>query len=66
MVLTMFISALWHGTYAGYFMSFLVVPMCTAAEDVLFRLVPKGDNGERSNTFFRVYVRLFFTLSKDT
>ncbi|KAF8370362.1 mboa-7 [Pristionchus pacificus] len=55
MVLTMFISALWHGTYAGYFMSFLVVPMCTAAEDVLFRLVPKGDNGERSNTFFRVY-----------
>ncbi|CAJ0942246.1 unnamed protein product, partial [Mesorhabditis belari] len=34
---TMFVSALWHGTYAGYFMSFLVVPMCTAVEDVIFK-----------------------------
>ncbi|GMR60882.1 hypothetical protein PMAYCL1PPCAC_31077, partial [Pristionchus mayeri] len=55
MVLTMFISALWHGTYAGYFMSFLVVPMCTAAEDVLFRIFPKGENGQRSQTFLRIY-----------
>ncbi|GMT07335.1 hypothetical protein PENTCL1PPCAC_29509, partial [Pristionchus entomophagus] len=55
MVLTMFISALWHGTYAGYFMSFLVVPLCTAAEDVLFRLFPKGEDGERNRTFLRVY-----------
>ncbi|GMT36326.1 hypothetical protein PFISCL1PPCAC_27623, partial [Pristionchus fissidentatus] len=55
MVLTMFVSALWHGTYAGYFMSFLVVPICTAAEDVLFRFFPKGENGERNKTFLRVY-----------
>lgn len=37
--LTLFVSALWHGTYAGYFMSFLIVPMCAAVEDIIFSMI---------------------------
>lgn len=37
---TMLVSAIWHGTYAGYFMSFGVVAMCAILEDVIFKLVP--------------------------
>ncbi|CAJ0580826.1 unnamed protein product, partial [Mesorhabditis spiculigera] len=33
--ITMFVSALWHGTYAGYFMSFLLVPCCLAVEEMI-------------------------------
>ncbi|CAI4232167.1 unnamed protein product [Auanema sp. JU1783] len=49
--LTMFVSALWHGTYAGYFMSFLVVPMCFAAEDIIFSLISVDEAGRRSQLF---------------
>lgn len=36
----MLISAFWHGVYPGYFLSFLTIPLCTAAEDRLFNAFP--------------------------
>ncbi|CAD5217777.1 unnamed protein product [Bursaphelenchus okinawaensis] len=47
---TMFISAFWHGVHPGYFLSFLTVPLCTAAEDVMFKRFPVND-GKRNPTF---------------
>jgi ABC-type phosphate transport system permease subunit len=41
MPFTMAVSAFWHGIHAGYFLSFLTIPVCTAVEDELFRLVPE-------------------------
>ncbi|KAH7711194.1 Membrane bound O-acyl transferase [Aphelenchoides avenae] len=49
---TMFISAFWHGIHPGYFLSFLTIPLCTAAEDTLFRVVQsESKTGQRSLTF---------------
>uniref|UniRef100_A0A7E4UX34 Lysophospholipid acyltransferase 7 n=1 Tax=Panagrellus redivivus TaxID=6233 RepID=A0A7E4UX34_PANRE len=49
---TMFISAFWHGIHPGYFLSFLTIPLCTAAEDILFSAVkPSAATGKRSYYF---------------
>ncbi|KAI1732216.1 MBOAT, membrane-bound o-acyltransferase family domain-containing protein [Ditylenchus destructor] len=40
---TMFVSAFWHGIHPGYFLSFLTIPLCTTAEDMVFRVFP-ADN----------------------
>lgn len=37
---TMFVSAFWHGIHPGYFLSFLTIPFCTTAEDLLFKVFP--------------------------
>ncbi|XP_006642424.2 lysophospholipid acyltransferase 7 [Lepisosteus oculatus] len=44
---TMFISAYWHGLHPGYYMSFLTIPLCMAAESAMerslrARLGPRG------------------------
>ncbi|PAV88385.1 hypothetical protein WR25_05979 [Diploscapter pachys] len=58
--LTLFVSALWHGTYAGYFMSFLIVPMCAAVEDIIFSMVSVDPaTNERPKWFRYLYT---FTL----
>lgn len=44
---TMFVSAFWHGIHPGYFLSFLTIPLCTAAEDALFKAVPLNKKGSR-------------------
>ncbi|WKX89645.1 hypothetical protein Q1695_008920 [Nippostrongylus brasiliensis] len=55
--LTMFVSALWHGTYAGYFMSFLIVPMCASVEDIIFKYVPEDPvTGKRPKWFRYLYI----------
>ncbi|XP_036394890.1 lysophospholipid acyltransferase 7 [Megalops cyprinoides] len=46
---TMFISAYWHGLHAGYYLSFLTIPICIAAESALegtvrAKLGPSGQN----------------------
>ncbi|KAL6729473.1 hypothetical protein Aduo_000523 [Ancylostoma duodenale] len=56
--LTMFVSALWHGTYAGYFMSFLIVPMCASVEDIIFKYVPVDPVTKQRPAWFR-YLYLF-------
>ncbi|KAL3074023.1 hypothetical protein niasHT_035765 [Heterodera trifolii] len=38
---TMFVSAFWHGIHPGYFLSFLTIPLCTCAEDWLFKTFPE-------------------------
>jgi hypothetical protein len=45
---TMFVSAFWHGVHPGYFMSFLTIPLCTAAEDVVFKVFPADKEGKRN------------------
>ncbi|XGW23123.1 hypothetical protein V3C99_005399 [Haemonchus contortus] len=56
--LTMFVSALWHGTYAGYFMSFLIVPMCASVEDIIFSYIPVDPVTNQRPAWFR-YLYLF-------
>ncbi|VDK61683.1 unnamed protein product, partial [Cylicostephanus goldi] len=56
--LTMFVSALWHGTYAGYFMSFLIVPMCCSVEDIIFKYIPEDPVTKKRPAWFR-YLYLF-------
>ncbi|KAJ1368147.1 Membrane bound O-acyltransferase domain containing 7 protein [Parelaphostrongylus tenuis] len=51
--LTMLVSAVWHGTYGGYFMSFLVVPMCASVEDIIFKYVPKNPITNQRPAWFR-------------
>lgn len=46
---TMFISAYWHGIHAGYYLSFLTIPLCIAAESAMeasvrAKLGPRGQN----------------------
>lgn len=38
----MFISAFWHGIKPGYFLSFLTIPLCTYAEDLVFKAFPEN------------------------
>lgn len=45
----MFISAYWHGLHAGYYLSFLTIPLCIAAESAMeasvrAKLGPRGQN----------------------
>jgi hypothetical protein len=47
----MFVSAFWHGIHPGYFLSFLTIPLCTAAEDTLFKVVTADENGKRPMWF---------------
>ncbi|CAI5456330.1 unnamed protein product [Caenorhabditis angaria] len=51
--MTMLVSALWHGVYAGYFMSFGVVAMCAKLEDVIYRLVPVNPETNQRPAWFR-------------
>ncbi|VDK51401.1 unnamed protein product [Gongylonema pulchrum] len=46
MLLTMSVSAFWHGVHPGYYLSFLTVPLCTLAEDNILSIVPKDANGK--------------------
>lgn len=57
---TMLVSAVWHGTYAGYFMSFGVVAMCAILEDVIFRLVPVEEETGKRPAWFR-FLWVFFS-----
>lgn len=46
---TMLISAYWHGLHAGYYLSFLTIPLCMAAESAMeasvrTKLGPRGKN----------------------
>ncbi|XP_055019878.1 lysophospholipid acyltransferase 7 [Boleophthalmus pectinirostris] len=46
---TMFISAYWHGLHAGYYLSFLTIPLCIAAESAMeasvrSKLGPRGQS----------------------
>lgn len=46
---TMLISAYWHGLHAGYYLSFLTIPLCIAAESAMeasvrTKLSPRGQN----------------------
>uniref|UniRef100_A0A3Q2NUB5 Leukocyte receptor cluster member 4 n=1 Tax=Fundulus heteroclitus TaxID=8078 RepID=A0A3Q2NUB5_FUNHE len=46
---TMLISAYWHGLHAGYYLSFLTIPLCIAAESAMesavrAKLGPGGQN----------------------
>lgn len=46
---TMLISAYWHGLHPGYYLSFLTIPLCIAAEtameaSVRSKLGPRGQN----------------------
>uniref|UniRef100_A0A8C7M234 Leukocyte receptor cluster member 4 n=1 Tax=Oncorhynchus mykiss TaxID=8022 RepID=A0A8C7M234_ONCMY len=46
---TMFISAYWHGLHAGYYLSFLTIPLCIAAESAMeasvrAKLGPRGQS----------------------
>lgn len=46
---TMLISAYWHGLHAGYYLSFLTIPLCIAAESAMeasvrAKLGPQGQN----------------------
>lgn len=46
---TMFISAYWHGLHPGYYLSFLTIPLCIAAESAMeasvrAKLGPRGQN----------------------
>ncbi|XP_015236637.1 PREDICTED: lysophospholipid acyltransferase 7 isoform X2 [Cyprinodon variegatus] len=46
---TMLISAYWHGLHAGYYLSFLTIPLCIAAESAMesavrAKLGPSGQN----------------------
>lgn len=43
MFYTMLVSAFWHGVHPGYFFSFLTIPLCTAAENCLFKAFPLDD-----------------------
>lgn len=45
MALTMLVSAFWHGVHLGYYLSFLTIPLCTATEDLVFKVV-KGKQTE--------------------
>uniref|UniRef100_A0A914URM3 Lysophospholipid acyltransferase 7 n=1 Tax=Plectus sambesii TaxID=2011161 RepID=A0A914URM3_9BILA len=51
MPLTMLVSAFWHGIHPGYYLSFLTIPLCTYAEDLIFSVFPKGTDGRRNKTF---------------
>lgn len=65
MLLTISVSAYWHGVHPGYYLSFLTVPLCTLAEDRIFSLVPRDSNGKLPFSFviFWYIVRqLGFTL----
>ncbi|CEF69734.1 Lysophospholipid acyltransferase 7 [Strongyloides ratti] len=49
---TMFISAFWHGIQPGYFLSFMTIPICTLAEDLIFKIVENDPTtGERPKWF---------------
>ncbi|XP_056901999.1 lysophospholipid acyltransferase 7 isoform X2 [Takifugu flavidus] len=46
---TMLISAYWHGLHVGYYLSFLTIPLCIAAESAMeasvrAKLGPRGQN----------------------
>lgn len=46
---TMFISAYWHGLHASYYLSFLTIPLCIAAESAMeasvrAKLGPRGQS----------------------
>uniref|UniRef100_A0A915PW50 Lysophospholipid acyltransferase 7 n=1 Tax=Setaria digitata TaxID=48799 RepID=A0A915PW50_9BILA len=51
MLLTMSVSAYWHGVHPGYFLSFLTVPLCTFAEDKILSLIPTDSNGKLPLSF---------------
>lgn len=34
----MIVSAFWHGIHLGYYLSFLTVPLCLMAEDLMFSI----------------------------
>ncbi|MFH4975819.1 hypothetical protein AB6A40_002528 [Gnathostoma spinigerum] len=51
MILTMSVSAYWHGIHPGYYLSFLTIPLCTLAEDRILNLVPTDENGHKPFLF---------------
>ncbi|EJD74885.1 hypothetical protein LOAG_17865 [Loa loa] len=51
MLLTMSVSAFWHGIHPGYFLSFLTVPLCTLAEDSVLSVMPKDRNDKLPLSF---------------
>uniref|UniRef100_A0AC35TP48 Lysophospholipid acyltransferase 7 n=1 Tax=Rhabditophanes sp. KR3021 TaxID=114890 RepID=A0AC35TP48_9BILA len=56
---TMFISAFWHGLHIGYFLSFMTIPLCTAAEDLIYKVVPiDKQTGERPKWFQFIWLNI--------
>ncbi|MCP9257712.1 Lysophospholipid acyltransferase 7 [Dirofilaria immitis] len=65
MLLTMSVSAFWHGIHPGYFLSFLTVPLCTLAEDNILSLIRKKSDGKLPlpfTVFWYIMRQLGFTL----
>jgi lysophospholipid acyltransferase 7 len=50
---TMLVSAFWHGIHPGYFLSFMTIPLCTTAEDLLFGIVPTNPQTNQRPLWFR-------------
>lgn len=40
---TMLVSAYWHGVHAGYYLSFMTIPLCLYAEDIAFSVIERKD-----------------------
>ncbi len=47
----MLVSAFWHGIHPGYYLSFLTIPLCTYAEDLVYSIVPVDQSGRRPRWF---------------
>lgn len=65
MILTMTVSAYWHGVHPGYYLSFLTVPLCTLAEDQILSIVPRDAKGNPPllfSFFWYIVRQLGFTL----
>uniref|UniRef100_A0AC35G0I3 Lysophospholipid acyltransferase 7 n=1 Tax=Panagrolaimus sp. PS1159 TaxID=55785 RepID=A0AC35G0I3_9BILA len=58
---TMFISAFWHGIHPGYFFSFLTIPLCTFAEDLLFKVVKPHPETKKRPFYFELIWRFIRT-----
>ncbi|KAE9555337.1 hypothetical protein FO519_001419 [Halicephalobus sp. NKZ332] len=54
---TMFISAFWHGIHPGYFLSFLTIPLCTTAEDLVFAAIPRDEKTGQHPRWFSIIWR---------
>uniref|UniRef100_A0A0N4ZW08 Lysophospholipid acyltransferase 7 n=1 Tax=Parastrongyloides trichosuri TaxID=131310 RepID=A0A0N4ZW08_PARTI len=56
---TMFISAFWHGIHPGYFLSFMTIPLCTTAEDLIYKIVQiNPETGERPKWFQFIWLNI--------
>jgi len=54
--LTMMVSAYWHGIHLGYYLSFMTVPLCLLAEDLMFSIFrPKRSKTEEDEENWAIF-----------